>query len=237
MSNFSKKDTERLFQVPPDKIEVIYNALDERFRLGHASEADSRLIAERYQVNYPFLLYAGRISPHKNIVRIIEAFAALKGELAKEGQFEDLKLIIIGDEVSKHPDLRRAVVKGRVQNDVRFLGFRADRSAAHLLRQGEDLRVPLAVRRLRPAAAGSHGARHAGGHQQHVVHSRGRGQRRRHGQSGERVRDHESAASRAARPERAREAEGARSGAGEKFSWDDSVRRMLEVYREVANRK
>jgi glycosyltransferase involved in cell wall biosynthesis len=123
VSKFSRNDTARVFHVPPEKIEVIYNAIDERFLRGHASEADSHLIAERYQVNYPFLLYAGRISPHKNIVRIIEAFAALKGELAKEGMFDDLKLIIIGDEVSKHPDLRRAVVKGRVQNDVRFLGF------------------------------------------------------------------------------------------------------------------
>ena len=123
VSNFSKKDTERLFRVRPEKIEVIYNALDDRFRLGHATDTERQFIAERYQVNYPFLLYAGRISPHKNVVRIIEAFSALKTELAKEGQFEDLKLIIIGDEVSKHPDLRRAVVKGRVQNDVRFLGF------------------------------------------------------------------------------------------------------------------
>jgi glycosyltransferase involved in cell wall biosynthesis len=123
VSQFSKKDTERLFQVRPEKIEVIYNAIDERFLQGHASQTERQFIAERYQVNYPFLLYAGRISPHKNIVRIIEAFAALKAELAKEQQFEDLKLIIIGDEVSKHPDLRRAVVKGRVQEDVRFLGF------------------------------------------------------------------------------------------------------------------
>ena len=123
VSAFSKKDTERLFHVPPEKIEVIYNAIDERFLRGHATEAERQYIAERYQVNDPFLLYTGRISPHKNVVRIIEAFAALKTELAKEGQFEDLKLIIIGDEVSTHPELRRAVVKGRVQNDVRFLGF------------------------------------------------------------------------------------------------------------------
>ncbi len=74
-------------------------------------------------MNYPFLLYAGRISPHKNVVRIIEAFSALKAELKKEGQYSDLKLIIIGDELSKHPDLRRAVIKSRVQHDVRFLGF------------------------------------------------------------------------------------------------------------------
>jgi len=123
VSNFSKADTVRLFRVPPHKIEVIYNAIDDRFRLGHASEADRQFIAERYQVHSPFLLYAGRISPHKNVVRIIEAFAALKGELSKEARYEDLKLIIIGDELSKHPDLRRACVKAGVQNDVRFLGF------------------------------------------------------------------------------------------------------------------
>ena len=74
-------------------------------------------------MNYPFLLYAGRISPHKNVVRIIEAFSLLKRELEKDDQLPDLKLIIIGDEVSRHPDLRRAVIKGRVQQDVRFLGF------------------------------------------------------------------------------------------------------------------
>jgi glycosyltransferase involved in cell wall biosynthesis len=57
------------------------------------------------------------------VVRIIEAFSALKTELARDDHFPDLKLIIIGDEVSKHPDLRRAVVKSGVQHDVRFLGF------------------------------------------------------------------------------------------------------------------
>ena len=123
VSKFTKSEIEKLFGIPPSRIEVIYNAIDERFLHGHASEADRQLLAERYQINYPFLLYAGRISPHKNVVRIIEAFSALKAELEKEGRYPDLKLIIIGDELSKHPDLRRTVVRGGVQNDVRFLGF------------------------------------------------------------------------------------------------------------------
>lgn len=123
VSNFTKKDINRLFDVPEDRIQVVYNAIDDRFRMGHATDADRALISERYQINYPFLLYAGRISPHKNVIRIIEAFSTLKTELDKEGKYPDLKLIIIGDEVSKHPDLRRAVVKSGVQYDVRFLGF------------------------------------------------------------------------------------------------------------------
>ena len=123
VSNFTKQDLHRLFGIAESRVEVVYNAIDERFRQGHATQADRDFIAERYQTNYPFLLYAGRIGPHKNVIRIIEAFSALKTELEKDGHYPDLKLIIIGDEVSRHPDLRRAVIKSGVQNDVRFLGF------------------------------------------------------------------------------------------------------------------
>ena len=123
VSQFTRSEITRVFAIPDDRIEVVYNAIDERFLHGHASPADRELIAERYQVNYPFLLYAGAIRPHKNVVRTIEAFSALKTELEKEQQLPDLKLIIIGDDLSGHPGLRRTVVRSGVQNDVRFLGF------------------------------------------------------------------------------------------------------------------
>jgi len=123
VSKYTKSDIEKLFGIPGSRIEVVYNAIDERFLHGHATDTERQVLTERYLVTYPFLLYAGRISPHKNLVRIIEAFSALKAELEKEGRFPDLKLIIIGDELSKHPDLRRTVIRGGVQNDVRFMGF------------------------------------------------------------------------------------------------------------------
>jgi len=123
VSRFTKDEIEKLFGVLEPRVEIVYNAIDERFLRGHASELDRQILAERYLVTYPYLLYAGRISPHKNLVRIIEAFSALKSELEKEGKFTDLKLIIIGDELSKHPDLRRTVIRGGVHNDVRFMGF------------------------------------------------------------------------------------------------------------------
>ncbi len=123
VSRFTKNEIQKLFGIHPGKIDVVYNAIDQRFLTGHATDADRQFLAERYQVTYPFLLYAGRISPHKNLVRIIEAFSALKADLGKQEFYPDLKLIIIGDELSKHPDLRRTVVRGGVQNDVRFMGF------------------------------------------------------------------------------------------------------------------
>jgi glycosyltransferase involved in cell wall biosynthesis len=123
VSNFTKRDVARYFNVKPEKIEVVYNALDETFMRGHSTAAEQAMVRGRYQVDAPFLLYTGRISPHKNVARIIEAFSALKGELAKDGTYPDLKLIIIGDEVSKNPDIRRAVIRSGMQHEVRFLGY------------------------------------------------------------------------------------------------------------------
>jgi glycosyltransferase involved in cell wall biosynthesis len=37
--------------------------------------------------------------------------------------YHRLKLLIIGDELSEHPDLRRTVVRTRMQDHVRFLGY------------------------------------------------------------------------------------------------------------------
>ncbi len=169
------------------KIEVVYNAIDERFLHGHANDADRQLIAERYLVTYPFLLYAGRISPHKNLVRIIEAFSALKGELEKENRLPDLKLIIIGDDLSSHPDLRRTVIRSGVHNDVRFFGF----VPIDILRIFYDLAIAFLFPSLYegfglPPFRG-HGARHSRRHFEYVVSARSCRKCGCAGESGKRV--------------------------------------------------
>ncbi len=122
VSRATRLDLAELFGIPPRKIEVIHNAIDERFSRPSRHE-EKKNVLERYGVNYPFVLYAGNVKPQKNLARVIEAFAVLKGELREHPVYRDLKLILIGDEIGKHADLRRSVVKTRMQQDVRFLGF------------------------------------------------------------------------------------------------------------------
>jgi len=122
VSEATRRDLQRLFELPADKIHVVYNALDARLaQQPPAGEAERTL--SRYSVQGPYLLYAGNVAPRKNIPRLIEAFAIVREELREHPQLKHLKLIIIGDELSKHPQLRHAVVKSRTQQDVRFLGF------------------------------------------------------------------------------------------------------------------
>jgi glycosyltransferase involved in cell wall biosynthesis len=122
VSNSTRDDLVNIFDLNADRITVIHNALDERFASDWGNE-DRQKVLERYQLNDPFVLYSGRIRPHKNIHRLIEAFAVLKNELTADERYHDLKLIIIGDELSRHQYLRLTVVRSGVQQDVRFFGF------------------------------------------------------------------------------------------------------------------
>ena len=128
VSESSKRDIIHFFDVPAAKIVVAYNGIDERFGAVPA-EPDIARVRERYQLNHRFVLYVGNIKPHKNLVRLIEAFAALRGRM-----FEDLKLLIIGDEISKLPALRLAVHKHKLHKHVRFLGYLPDETLAILYR-------------------------------------------------------------------------------------------------------
>jgi glycosyltransferase involved in cell wall biosynthesis len=127
VSEASKRDILSLFNIKPEKIVVVYNAIDEHFSAAPSEEHVAR-IRERYQLDHKFVLYVGNIKPHKNLVRLIEAFSDLRRT------HDDLKLLIIGDEISKLPALRRAVHRHKLHKYVRFLGYLKDDTLTVLYR-------------------------------------------------------------------------------------------------------
>jgi glycosyltransferase involved in cell wall biosynthesis len=125
VSDATKRDVEKLLAAPPGRIRRVYNAPDPGFlENAHATGAEARRrIMERYQITHPFLLYAGNIRRHKNVPRLVEAFAVVRGQLASHPIYKDLRLVIIGDTISQYPAVRQTVIKSRVEQSVRFLGF------------------------------------------------------------------------------------------------------------------
>jgi glycosyltransferase involved in cell wall biosynthesis len=136
VSETSKNDILRWFKVPAEKITVIYNAIDERFNVRPSDEQMQR-VRERYQLDQRFVLYVGNIKPHKNLERLIEAF-----DLLRRRGFDQLRLLIIGDEISKYPALRRAVHQHKQHKHVRFLGFVPIETLAVLYRQASAFVFP-----------------------------------------------------------------------------------------------
>jgi glycosyltransferase involved in cell wall biosynthesis len=129
VSEASKRDILHFFPVPPEKITVIPNAFDERFATA-PPEQDIRRVAERYQLEDQFVLYVGNVKPHKNLERLIDAFQLVR----QTPGLEALKLVLIGDAISKYAALRRAVHRYNLHKYVRFLGFLPDQTLAIVYR-------------------------------------------------------------------------------------------------------
>jgi len=122
VSEATRRDVRDALGIPAERIRLAYNAPNPDFFRPPVGER-ARSILERYQIDYPFLLYAGNIRPQKNIPRLVEAFAVAREHLSRHPVYSDLHLIVIGDEISRFPSVRRAVIQTRVEKAVRFLGF------------------------------------------------------------------------------------------------------------------
>ena len=120
VSAATRRDVVNVLQIPAERVRLVYGAPDpEFFRHRHAADAraagpatedqERRRIMERYQIHYPFLLYAGNIRPQKNIPRLVEAFAVVRNEFSGSR--------------NRPPANRHAVIHSRVENCARFLGF------------------------------------------------------------------------------------------------------------------
>ena len=80
VSYSTRNDLIKYLKIPDDRISVVYNGVD-------------RNIFKPYEVKLldkPYILYVGAERPRKNLGRLFEAFAKLKGE------FPELKLVKIG---------------------------------------------------------------------------------------------------------------------------------------------
>ena len=120
-----------------DRVEVVPNAIDEAI-LEDPGEEEMERVRERYQIRGRFVLYAGNIKPHKNLERLIAAF----GRLKERPGHDDVKLLIIGDEINKYAGLRRSVEAAGVRQDVRFFGFVPLRTLAALYRLASAFAFP-----------------------------------------------------------------------------------------------
>jgi glycosyltransferase involved in cell wall biosynthesis len=128
VSQSSKRDILRFVDTEPAKIDVIYNAYDECFAM-EPREEDVVRVRERYQLHDEFVLYAGNVKPHKNLERLIDAF-----HLVRKRGLDNLKLVLIGDEISKYTALRRAVHHHQLHKYVRFLGYLPEETLAVMYR-------------------------------------------------------------------------------------------------------
>ena len=118
-SEATRQDLVRHYHTHPDKVEVVYPGRDES--LAPIADPQSlRRARARYGLSAtdPYLLYVGTLHPRKNLVRLVQAFAATLARLD-----EPLYLVLAGQKGWLYDDIFAEVRRLGLDGRVLFPGF------------------------------------------------------------------------------------------------------------------
>lgn len=114
VSQYTKADIQQTYGVDENKVEVVYNGVNERFQPFMPERVNE--VRRIYADNCPYFIFVGRILPRKNLERTLEAFVAFK-----KHTHSNVKFLVVGSK-SKHYRLNPQFKKSIQANDILFLG-------------------------------------------------------------------------------------------------------------------
>lgn len=117
VSECTKRDAIRFYRIPEEKITVIYEGVNPRFR--PASPETIAAVRARYGLPERFILYVGTIEPRKNLTTLLEAFHHLLATY-------DLRLVIVGKKGWLYERFFRRLRELGLENRVLFTGYVPD---------------------------------------------------------------------------------------------------------------
>jgi len=119
VSEFTKEEIIKYYRINPEKIECVYNSINDNFLTDEVSEEKVREVKIKYNLPENFILYIGTLQPRKNIPQLIKAFGRIKDRL---GNF---KLVICGNKKSHNYDekIEESIKTKNLENSVIFPGF------------------------------------------------------------------------------------------------------------------
>jgi glycosyltransferase involved in cell wall biosynthesis len=122
VSKTTKKDILKFYNVPEEKVSVIYNGYEKRDT--DENKKDNTSIDLSDLKNY--ILYVGTIQPRKNLTTLIEAFAKFHTEQP------DYKLVIVGRKGWLYEKIFTKVKEMNVEDSVIFTGYLPDSTVKKL---------------------------------------------------------------------------------------------------------
>ncbi len=126
VSNNTARDLEKIERVQPEKVRVIYEAVNEEFKRNENEEEIMETI-RKIGISRPYILYTGVWRSHKNLVGLIRAF-----QLLKEKYHEEVQLVITGKDDPLYPEVCRAADESGHKKDIFFTGMVDERDLTNL---------------------------------------------------------------------------------------------------------
>jgi glycosyltransferase involved in cell wall biosynthesis len=143
VSNYSRRRLVEKLKIPEARFRVVSEAADPIFRPMEADLAYE--VSKRWGIpaDARCLIYVGGFSPHKNLLMLLDVFH----ELVEREEFQDLRLVLVGDYVgdpffSCHGQLVERVKECGMEGRVLFTGRLEDEDVVVLLNRAHALVLP-----------------------------------------------------------------------------------------------
>lgn len=113
ISESTKKDIIEFYNIPAEKIEVIYQSCHERFMQEKSPKAIEAVL-KKYQLPADYFFYVGSLIERKNLLGIVQALELLPNDLK-------LPLVVIGDGKAYKLKVQEYIARKGLQKQVIFI--------------------------------------------------------------------------------------------------------------------
>lgn len=115
VSFYSKEDIARSFKISYEKIDVVYDGINQIFE--PLLEDEKIKVRKKITGGSEYFLFVGALHPRKNICGLLNAFDDFKSESTN-----NIKMVIVGGEMHKTGDIFETYENMKFKNDVIFTG-------------------------------------------------------------------------------------------------------------------
>ena len=115
VSEFSKNDICKTYNIDNKKVTVCYNGSNEQYK--PISEDEKKVIRDKYSKGTKYFVFVGALSPRKNVDGLLRSF-----EIFKERYNIDIKLLIVGGTLHKTGEIESVYSEMNHKDDVIFTG-------------------------------------------------------------------------------------------------------------------
>lgn len=116
VSEYTKQDIVRTFDINPAKIQIACNGVRTAFQPIPLVEQEK--LRAKYTNGQPYFFYIGSVNPRKNVARLIQAFGQFKQQTGSS-----MKLLLAGKMGWKTSAVKSAYESAQYQADIIFLGY------------------------------------------------------------------------------------------------------------------
>ncbi len=116
VSQFSKEDIITQYKTTANKIDVVFNGVNEIFQ--PVSDEDKLTTKNTYTDGKEYFIYAGAIHPRKNLINLLKAFSVFK-----KRQQTNMKLVLTGKLAWKYESFEKDLQSYKYRNDVVMTGY------------------------------------------------------------------------------------------------------------------